>query len=100
MRPLCVLALCASLAACAGAPVQAMSDARQAVRAAQAAGADQHAPDQLAQAVRLIGSAQSDLERHDYRSAEQAARAARRSALEALAEARKARTAPPGAEQT
>lgn len=100
MRPLCVLALATLLAACSAAPVQEMSDARQAVRAAQAAGADQYAPDQLAQAVRLIDAAQDGLKRHDYRSAEQAAVEARRTALEALAAARAARATPPGAERT
>lgn len=94
MRALCMPVLFALLAACSGAPVQEMSDARQAVRAAQAAGADEHAPERLADAIRLIESAQKDLQRHDYRSAQQAAVEARRCALEALETARAARPAP------
>jgi hypothetical protein len=95
MRALCVPVLFAMLAACTGAPVQEMSDARQAVRAAQAAGADEYAPEQIASAVRLIEEAQKDLERHDYRSAQEAAVQARRNALDALTAARAARVAPP-----
>jgi hypothetical protein len=91
MRAACVAVLLSLLAACGGAPVQQMSDARQAVRAAQAAGAGEYAPEQLGKAQRLIEEAQQDLRRHDYRSAEQAAVEARRSALEALEVSRSVR---------
>lgn len=91
MRAVWILALLLLLPACGGAPVQEMSDARQAVRAAQAAGAAEYAPDQLANAVRLIDSAQDDLRRHEYRSAQQSAVEARRRALEALEASRAAR---------
>lgn len=93
MRAASVAVLLSVLAACGGAPVQQMSDARQAVRAAQAAGADEYAPEQLGRAKRLIEEAQEDLRRHDYRAAEQAASEARRSALEALEVSRSARAA-------
>ena len=44
-RRFLVALLCGLLAAgCAGAPAQQMSDARQAIRAAEQAGAQQHAP--------------------------------------------------------
>lgn len=100
MRVLCMPVLFSFLAACASAPVQEMSDARQAVRAAQAAGAEEYAPRQLADAVRLIEAAQQDLKQHDYRSAEEAAVQARRSAIEALNTARAARPVPQPAERT
>ncbi|MCU0975892.1 MAG: DUF4398 domain-containing protein [Steroidobacteraceae bacterium] len=95
MRAPVIAALLSLLAACGGAPVQQMSDARQAVRAAQAAGAGEYAPEQLAQAQRLIEEAQDGLRRHDYRSAESAAVEARRTALQALEVSRSARAAPP-----
>lgn len=86
----CVLAL---LSACASAPVQEMSDARQAIRAAQAAGAAEKAPEPLRRAQALVDEAQRRLQRHDYREAE-------RNALEAHAEAVRAldaaRAAGPG----
>lgn len=90
-----VAALLAVLVACAGAPVQEMSDARQAVRAAQAAGAGDLAPEPLAEAQRLIEEAQSMLQRHDYRGAQAAALDARRAAVEALDAARRARDSTP-----
>jgi hypothetical protein len=94
MRAACIAVLVTVLSACGGAPVQQMSDARQAVRAAQAAGAGEYAPEQLGKAQRLIEEAEEDLRRHDYRAAEQASVEARRSALEALELSRSARAAP------
>jgi hypothetical protein len=85
-----VIFLLASLAACAGAPVQEMSDARQAVRAAQAAGAGERAPAELASAQQLIDEAQQHLQRHEYRQAQEAALEARQQAVRALEVSRQA----------
>jgi hypothetical protein len=71
-------------AACTAAPVQEMSDARQAVRAAQAAGAEMRAPEELAAAQRLIDEAQQQLQRNEFRQAGDTAVEARRHALRAL----------------
>lgn len=78
------------LAGCVAAPVQEMSDARQAVRAAQAAGAHERAPVELAAAQALIGQAEQYLARHAYRPARDAAVDARRRAVRALEIARAA----------
>lgn len=78
------------LSACAGAPVQEMSDARQAIRAAQAAGAEQRAPQELGRAEALIDEAQRLLQRHEYRAAERNAIEARETATQALEIARAA----------
>jgi hypothetical protein len=90
-----VLAVCAMIvvSACAGAPVQEMSDARQAVRAAQAAGAEERAPAELAEAQRLIADAQEYLQRHEYGQAQDTAVQARRQALRALDISREAAAA-------
>jgi len=72
------------LAGCAAAPVQEMSDARQAVRAAQAAGAAERAPQELGAAQDLVGQAEAYLEQHAYRPARDAAIEARRLAIRAL----------------
>lgn len=83
----CILLL---LSACAGAPVQEMSDARQAIRAAQAAGAADKAPEVLAHAQALIDEAQRRLQRHEYREAGNNAIRAREEAVRALDMARAA----------
>jgi hypothetical protein len=90
-----VLAACMLMivSACAGAPVQEMSDARQAVRAAQAAGAEERAPAELAEARRLIGEAQEYLQRHEYGQAQDTALEARRQAIRALDKSREAAAA-------
>ena len=72
------------LAACTAPPVQEMSDARQAVRAAQAAGAADRAPIELAEAQQLIDEAQLLLSRKEYRRAEKAAVDARAAAIRAM----------------
>jgi len=71
------------LSGCVGAPVQEMSNARQAVRAAQRAGADQHAPEILLEAQKLLAQASSNLSRGEYRAARDQAEQARAKALEA-----------------
>lgn len=72
------------LAGCASAPVQEMSDARQAIQAAEEAGAAQYAPEALQDAKRLLTSAERKLQREAYQSARIDAREARRRATEAL----------------
>lgn len=86
----CVLLV---VAACAGAPVQEMSDARQAIRAAQAAGAVERAPDHLGRAQSLIDEAQRQLQRHEYREAQRNALEAREEAVRALQISREATAA-------
>lgn len=81
------------LAGCATAPVQEMSDARQAVRAAQAAGAAERAPQELGAAQDFVSQAEVYLERRAYRPARDAAIEARRMAIRALDVSR---TAPGG----
>lgn len=95
MRHAPAILLLGLLAACAAPPVQEMSDARQAVRAAQAAGAADRAPIELAKAQQLIDEAQLYLSRKDYRRAEQAAVEARSAAIRALNAAREARDGSP-----
>lgn len=75
-----------ALAACATAPVQEMSDARQAIRSAEAVGAAQRSPESLTAAQRLLRKAQVYLETGAYDDA-------RRYALDARAQAIKAREA-------
>ena len=71
------------LAGCAGAPVQEMSDARQAVRAAEEAGAGQKAPEPYAAAQELLKEAEGNINRGEYREAREHARRARMKAIEA-----------------
>ena len=78
------LAFALALAACAGAPVQEMSNARQAIRAARDAGADKAAPQKLNEAEVLLNRAEDSLERRAYREARRNAIAARDKAAEAL----------------
>jgi hypothetical protein len=84
------------LSGCVGAPVQEMSNARQAVRAAQRAGAEQHAPTVFAEAQKLLEQASSNLSQGEYREARDQAEQARAKALEArrLAEEATQRTKP------
>ena len=86
----------AVVSGCAGAPVQEMSNARQAVRAAEHAGAAATAPEVFDEARQLLKSAESLLRRGDYRSARDQAELARTKAVEArsLAEAAKASQQP------
>ncbi len=75
------------LISCAAAPVQEMSDARQSIDAAHAAGAEQHAPAPLRQARRMLLQATQQLETRQYKQAKQSALTARGHALEARREA-------------
>ncbi|MGH8379029.1 MAG: DUF4398 domain-containing protein [Gammaproteobacteria bacterium] len=81
---LAVLITALVLAACASAPVQEISNARQAVVAAQQAGADQIAPRQMAEARRLLRDAQTALDEGDYSTSRQDALHARDEAVKAL----------------
>ncbi len=71
------------LTACASAPVQEMSDARQAIQAAKAAGADVGADQNLSKAETFLQHAQQALEEGSYKSARNSAMAAREEALQA-----------------
>jgi hypothetical protein len=71
------------MAGCAGIPVQEMSNARQAVKAAKKAGAEQYAPDVMADAERLLKSATANLNKGEYRAARDQAEQARAKAMEA-----------------
>lgn len=71
------------LSACAGPPVQEMSDARQAIQAAEAAGAKKWAPVPLRQARDYLGSAEKKLEKRAYNGARNDARNARQKATHA-----------------
>lgn len=73
-----------ALAACAGAPVQEMSNARQAIKAARDAGAEKSAPDVLNEAQALLDRAQDSLQRRHYKDARRHAIAARGKAVQAL----------------
>jgi hypothetical protein len=84
------------LAGCAGAPVQEMSNARQAVRAAQQAGGAKHAPEAMSEAERLLQSAKTNQSKGEYRIARELAEQARDKAMVALHEAEAAKAAKPG----
>lgn len=72
------------LTACVGAPVQQMSDARQAIAAAEEAGANERSPDLMQDARDFLESAEAKLLRHSYRGARQDAESAREKAREAM----------------
>jgi hypothetical protein len=77
-------AVLVSLIGCAVAPpVQEMSDARQAIRAAQDAQAGKHAAGILSQAEELLSHAARSLEQGAYEDARRAALAARQKAIAA-----------------
>ncbi len=85
MRICSVLVLSAALLACKGAPVQEMSDARQAIEAARAAGAQERSPRELRDAQAAITRAESSLREQHYTRARFAAQEAKRNAAVALA---------------
>lgn len=72
------------LAACAGAPVQEMSDARQAVAAAEQTLAGKPASPSLVSARQYLEAAQTALDAGDYSTARQDAALARQLALSAM----------------
>ena len=71
------------IAGCAGAPVQEMSNARQAVRAADQADAALYAPELFNEAQRLLKLAQTNISRGNYRESREYALQARDKAIEA-----------------
>jgi hypothetical protein len=94
---LALLVLAGSVGGCAGAPVQEMSNARQAVKAAERAGATVHAPEEFSEAQRLLTQARANLHRGDYRAAREEAEQSREKAVAArrLAETATATTQQP-----
>jgi hypothetical protein len=80
---LCSLAWGPLLAGCAGAPVQEMSNARQAIAAAERAGAETHAPELYDEAQTLLKSAQANIRKQEYREAREQAELAREKAMAA-----------------
>jgi hypothetical protein len=78
-----------TLGACALAPpVQEMSDARQALAAAEAAGADRHAQEEFGEARRFIAEAEEDIAGERYGAARSKALRAQDRAVRALQIAR------------
>lgn len=82
-KPTRMVLLTLVLAGCATAPVQEMSDARQAIRSAEAVGAAQRSPENLGTAQRLLSKAQTSLETGAYDEARQLALEARNQAIQA-----------------
>ena len=74
-------------AGCVTAPVQEMSDARQALQAAEEVGAQREASDRYAAALDLLRGAEEALTRGDYNVARERALAAKAAALAAREEA-------------
>ena len=72
---------------CAGAPVQEMSDARQAISSAEKAGAETRAATDLEEARKMLQSADQRLDRGDYKGAREYAVEAKLMATEARAKA-------------
>jgi hypothetical protein len=95
LLPMIALLAAATLSSCAGYPAQQMYDARQAIRAAEKAGAAQYAPEPYAEAHAHLKSAENSLHSRDYRSARDEAEQAREKAMEARRQAETA--APPAA---
>jgi len=84
-RRLWAVVLAAVLAAaCAGAPVQEMSDARQALAAAEQAHAEKSDAADLQTAQRYLDDAQKALDAGDFSTAREDAQLARQAALRAL----------------
>lgn len=83
------------LAACQTAPVQEMSDARQAISVAKEAGAAEHAADDLKAAIEYLESAERNLNERRYENARHDAERAKLRALEALQRSESAKEAKP-----
>lgn len=91
LKPLVIVTLW--LTACAVAPVQEMSDARQAISSAEAAGAAQYSPNNLNASQRLLFEAQKLLRVGAYDAARQFALESRDQAIKAREQALQARPA-------
>ncbi len=72
-----------TLMGCAAAPIQAMSDARQAIEAAVQSGGDQKAAQQMQDARTAMAQAETALKRVQYKRARELAQEARAKAIEA-----------------
>jgi hypothetical protein len=83
------------LVGCAGAPVQEMSDARQAIAAARAAGATTATSPDFSAAQAAIGRAETHLQAQEFARARLAAMEAKRHAAAALANANSQRAEAP-----
>jgi hypothetical protein len=92
-RQLLVLVAIACLAGCGGAPVQEMSDARQAIAAARVAGAPERASTDFDAAQAAIVRAESHLQAQEYTRARMAALEAKHRAAAALAYSERANAA-------
>jgi len=77
------------LLGCGSIPVQEMSDARQAVEAAEAARADALAPSDYQRAVILLRNAEAEWAMGDYDAAHDSAARAKHRAMQAQQEAQK-----------
>jgi Domain of unknown function (DUF4398) len=93
LRLIAVLVGFACLAGCGGAPVQEMSDARQAIAAARVAGASERAPADLDAAQAAIARAETHLQAQEYTRARIAALEAKHRASIALANSERANAA-------
>ena len=82
--------LLAFVVACGSAPVQEMSEARQALEAARVAGAEQHAPESYQKAQALLKTAEDMLNERHFRKARDSAALARDEAIQAREAAQQA----------
>lgn len=80
-KALALLTLTGAIFGCSSLPVQEVSDARQAISSARAAGGERYTPQTLEQAERLIDQALADLALGHYRSARTAALTAKQRAI-------------------
>jgi len=87
VKRMVLIMMALALTACASAPVQEMSDARQAIYSAEAAGAMQRARATLQMAQHLLQEAQIRLEAGAYDDARQHALDARNTAIKAREQA-------------
>jgi hypothetical protein len=85
LKHVVMFACLAWLTGCKGPPVQEMSDARQAIAAARAAGAAERSPAELDAATAAIAKAEQDLHQAHFTRARLAAQEAKRRAAAALA---------------
>ncbi|HGG60704.1 MAG TPA: DUF4398 domain-containing protein [Gammaproteobacteria bacterium] len=86
LRGLSLVSLLA-VSACASFPFQELSDARQALEAAQAANASEYAPAEYRKAVELLRESDRFIAEGDYRNARKAAHEAKLTALRARRQA-------------
>jgi PBP1b-binding outer membrane lipoprotein LpoB len=78
-----IIAVLGLLSGCSSAPVQEMSDARQAITAARQVEAVQYAPDLMQRAIQQLAVAEQALEAGAWKSARTSAMAAREDAIAA-----------------